>query len=80
MDNDDLLKADNFSSIGEMDRDLVERKAEEKWGSGIIEQVSLNLQNEFPEVRGFSIRNLWNMKKWYLSYASSENRKKTVPT
>lgn len=75
-----MLKADNFSSIGEMDRDLVERKAEEKWGSGIIEQVSLNLQNEFPEVRGFSIRNLWNMKKWYLSYASSENRKKTVPT
>ena len=57
----------------ELGRDLVERKAEETWGNGIVEQVSLDLQNEFPEVRGFSTRNLWNMKKWYLFYASTEN-------
>ena len=44
------------------------------WGDGIVEQVSLDLQNEFPEARGFSTRNLWNMKKWYLFYASSEDR------
>jgi hypothetical protein len=25
--------------------------------------LSLDLQNEFPEVKGFSARNLWNMKK-----------------
>ena len=57
-------------------RDLVERKAEEKWGSGIVEQVSLDLQSEFPGVQGFSTRNLWNMKKWYLFYASDENSEK----
>lgn len=56
-------------------RDLVERKAEEIWGSGIVEQVSLDLQNEFPGVQGFSTRNLWNMKKWYLFYASNERLK-----
>ncbi len=33
------------------------RKAEEKWGNGIVEQVSLDLQNEFPNVKGFSARN-----------------------
>ena len=60
----------------ELGRDLVERKAEETWGSGIVEQVSLDLQNEFPRVRGFSTRNLWNMKKWYLFYASRENRER----
>lgn len=27
----------------QLGRDLVERKAEEKWGSGIVEQVSLDL-------------------------------------
>ena len=51
---------------------LVERKAEEKWGKGIVEQLSLDLQNEFPDEKGFSARNLWNMKKWYLFYSSSD--------
>ena len=60
----------------ELGRDLVERKAEETWGSGIVEQVSLDLQNEFPGVQGFSTRNLWNMKKWYLFYASTERYEK----
>lgn len=54
----------------QLGRDLVTRKAEEKWGNGIVEQVSLDLQNEFPNVKGFSARNLWNMKKWYLFYTS----------
>lgn len=54
----------------QLGRDLVTRKAEEKWGNGIVEQVSLGLQNEFPNVKGFSARNLWNMKKWYSFYTS----------
>ena len=56
----------------QLGRDLVERKAEEKWGKGIVEQLSLDLQNEFPDAAGFSARNLWNMKKWYLFYSSSD--------
>ena len=60
----------------ELGRDLVERKAEETWGSGIVEQVSLDLQNEFPGVQGFSTRNLWNIKKWYLFYAEADGREK----
>lgn len=59
-----------------MGRDLVIKKAEEKWGKGIVEQLSLDLQNEFPEVKGFSARNLWNMKKWYLFYSSDANFRK----
>lgn len=45
------------------------QKSEEKWGKGIVEQLRIDLQQEFPEVRGFSARNLWNMKKWYSFYA-----------
>lgn len=52
----------------QLGRDLVLRKSEEKWGQGIVEQLSLDLQQEFPDVRGFSARNLWNMKKWYSFY------------
>jgi len=47
--------------------DLAVRKAEERWGSGIVEQVALDLQKEFPG-DGFSTSNVWYMKKWNLFY------------
>lgn len=55
----------------QLGRDLVMRKAEEKWGSGIVEQVSLDLQAAFPESKGFSTTNLWYMKQWYQFYAGA---------
>ena len=55
----------------QMGRDLVVRKAEDTWGAGIVEQVSLDLKNEFPETKGFSARNLWSMKKWYSFYTGA---------
>ena len=57
----------------QLGRDIVLRKSEEKWGHGIVEQLSLDLQQEFPEAKGFSARNLWNMKKWYSFYALVED-------
>lgn len=56
-------------SIG---RDLVMRKAEERWGSGVVEQLCLDLQNIFPHENGFSSRNLWRMKQWYLFFSTPE--------
>lgn len=55
-------------------RDLVQRKAEEKWGSGIVEQLSLDLQAAFPNETGFGTSNLWYMKKWYLFYSEKLQR------
>lgn len=52
----------------ELGRDLVQKKAEERWGAGMVEQVSLDLQREFPNAEGFSTRNIWYMKQWYLFY------------
>ena len=57
-------------------RDLVQKKADERWGSGVVEQVSLDLQAAFPESKGFSAPNLWFMKKWYLFYTSLEGQEK----
>ena len=55
----------------QLGRDLVIRRAEEKWGKGVVEQVSLDLQNAFPGTKGFSTTNLWYMKKWYVFYTQS---------
>lgn len=38
----------------QMGRDLVQKKAEERWGAGIVEQVSLDLRREFPFSSNFS--------------------------
>lgn len=39
-------------------------------GTGVVEQVSLDLKAAFPKAKGFSTTNLWNMKKWYVFYSS----------
>ena len=60
----------------ELGRDLVQKKAEERWGAGVVEQVSLDLRREFSDADGFSAANLWFMKKWYLFYADSSAMEK----
>lgn len=58
----------------ELGRDLVQKKAEERWGAGVVEQVSLDLQHEFPNADGFSTTNLWYMKQWYLFYSQEDTK------
>ncbi len=63
----------------QLGRDLVQKKAEERWGAGVVEQVSLDLKREFPDAEGFSARNLRYMKQWYLFYTIEvENRQRSV--
>jgi hypothetical protein len=61
-----------------MGRDLVQKKAEERWGAGVVEQVSLDMQKEFPESKNFSVRNLWYMKQWYLFYTENMEKLKQL--
>lgn len=59
----------------QLGRDLVQKKAEEHWGAGVAEQVSLDLKREYPNEDGFSTSNLRYMKKrhlFYTNHASSE--------
>ena len=56
----------------QLGRDLVQKKAEERWGAGVVEQVSLDLKRDFPNADGFSVRKLWYMKQWYLFYTQGE--------
>ena len=57
----------------QLGRDLVQKKAEERWGTGVVEQVSLDLKREFPNADGFSTSNLWFMKRWYLFYTQGDS-------
>lgn len=62
----------------QLGKDLVQKKAEERWGAGVVEQVSLDLKREFPDSTNFSLRNLWYMKQWYLFYAENLDKLKQL--
>ena len=68
------VNAEKLHFNWELGRDLVIRKAEERWGSGVVEQLSLDLQAAFPESKGFSASNLWRMKQWYQFYCNEAGK------
>ena len=46
----------------EIGQDILERQSRDAWGSKIIDRLSADLRAEFPEMKGFSSRNLKYMK------------------
>ncbi len=49
--------------------DIVEKQSRAKWGDGFLLQLSKDLMTEFPEMKGFSLRNLKYIKQWHLFYS-----------
>ena len=49
-------------------RDIVALKAESQWGTGVLQQLSLDLKKMFPNETGFSYRNIRYMRQWYAFY------------
>jgi len=43
-----------------------------KWGDGFLSQLSRNLMVDFPEMKGFSERNLKYIRQWYLFYSRNK--------
>jgi len=56
-----------YWDIGKMVSEKIELAG---WGKSVVEQLAKDLQNEIPGVRGFSARNIWNMKKFAEFYAA----------
>ncbi|QDK80115.1 DUF1016 domain-containing protein [Spirosoma sp. KCTC 42546] len=52
---------------------LSEKQLEEGYGSGVINQLSTDLKNEFPNM-GLSPRNLWDMKRFYERYHQADTK------
>lgn len=60
-------------------RDIMLMKAEAKWGTSVLKNLSLDLQHEFPHSRGLSYTNLKYARQWYAFYNSSQvNRQQLV--
>ena len=53
-------------------RGIVEKQQTAGWGDAVVERLAADLRTEFPDMRGFSIPNLWRMKQLYLVHTSTE--------
>ncbi len=51
-------------------KDILEKQKATKWGSNFIEQVAIELKHEFPNIKGFSRRNLYAIRQWYSFYSA----------
>lgn len=63
------IQLDLYWKIGQI---IFNRKAEEKWGSSVVENLSDDLRSEYPEIKGLSSSNLWRMLKFFTSYRDNE--------
>jgi len=53
-------------------RAIVEKQQTARWGDAVVERLAADLRAEFPDIRGFSNRNIWEMKRLYLAYTDTE--------
>jgi len=51
-----------YRDIGRM---IVEKQQDLGWGKSVVEQLSKDIQKEYPGIQGFSTTNLWNMRLFY---------------
>ncbi len=56
---------------------IIEVQKEYKWGSKFLENLSKDLSKEFPDVKGFSYRNLKNIRQW-VKFWNNEKGKQVV--
>ena len=50
-------------------KDVIDKQKNTNWGSGFIEQFATDLRKSFPDIKGFSKRNVYAMRQLYLFYS-----------
>jgi len=71
--NRELIKL--YWDIGKL---IFERQRQFGWGRSVVEQLAKDLHKEYPATEGFSARNLWDMRRFYIEYKDSENLQQLV--
>jgi len=61
-----------YWDVGEM---LTGSQVADGWGQKTLERLSVDLKNEFPKIKGFSVRNMQFMMQFYEEY----NKELTLP-
>lgn len=71
--NEELLKL--YWNIANQ---IVEKQKKSSWGDGFITEISKDLQKDFPNLKGFSTRNIKYMRQWYKFWTKNSKIGKQV--
>jgi predicted nuclease of restriction endonuclease-like (RecB) superfamily len=52
----------------ELGKEISQREKEFDYGENFIEKIATDLKYEFPDIKGFSRRNLYAIRQWYLFF------------
>ncbi|GAA3922864.1 DUF1016 family protein [Chitinophaga oryziterrae] len=69
-----LRAAQNFNVVlielyWDLGREIVARQKDFKWGDNFLQQLAIDLKSSFPQINGFSRRNLYTIRQWYLFFS-----------
>ena len=71
----EALKAVNKEMIAlywEVGKRITEQQTALGWGKSVVENLSRDIQKEFPGIQGFGVRNICDMARFYAEYQSNE--------
>lgn len=54
----------------DLGKEIVDKQRESNWGDNVLERLATDLKLSFPNVNGYSRRNLYVIRQWYLFYNS----------
>jgi len=50
---------------------IVRRQQRSGWGSAVVERLAYDLRGAFPDLDGFSPRNIWRMRQFFLAWSQA---------
>ncbi|WP_353801550.1 DUF1016 N-terminal domain-containing protein, partial [Shigella sonnei] len=56
----------------QLGEEIVARQQQAAWGDKLLAQLSQDLMAEFPQMKGFSKRNLEHIRRWYLFWCGDD--------
>lgn len=59
------VNAELLQFYWQLGADIAAQQADQRWGSGFLQRLSQDLMREFPQVKGFSLRNLKYVRQWH---------------
>ena len=57
---------------------LSEKIASSQWGDSVVPQLAEYIAHNYPEIKGFSDKNLWRMKQFYETYCHADEKLSTL--
>lgn len=62
---------DLYWHIGEY---VSQKIATTEWGNGVVRQLADYIAYNYPDIKGFSDKNIWRMKQFYETYANADEK------